>query len=111
MAGSRVGRSSLPFIAALLASFSCTPAPVPAAATAPGSPAPPSAAPTPARAPARADDSERLRAIRVRLDREAERVIAFWSKHGPDREHGRFHGTLDRKGAPLPPTEKGVIHT
>jgi mannobiose 2-epimerase len=111
MAGSRVGRSSLPFIAALLASFSCTPAPVPAVATALAPPAPPSAAPMPAPAPARADDSERLRAIRVRLDREAERVIAFWSKHGPDREHGGFHGTLDRKGAPVPPTEKGVIQT
>lgn len=73
---------------------------------------PVSAAPvTPTPAPARLDDSARLRAIRTRLDREAGRVIAFWKQHGPDREFGGFHGTLDRKGAPVAPTDKGVIQT
>jgi len=62
-------------------------------------------------APARADEAARLGAIRTRLDREALRVIAFWKQHGPDREFGGFHGTLDRKGAPVAPTDKGVIQT
>jgi mannobiose 2-epimerase len=49
--------------------------------------------------------------IRRRLDLEASRVVAFWKQHGPDREFGGFHGTLDRKGAPIAPTDKGVIQT
>jgi mannobiose 2-epimerase len=54
---------------------------------------------------------ERLETIRERLDSLAQDDWAFWSKHGPDREHGGYHGTLDRKGQPIAPTDKGLIQT
>lgn len=28
-------------------------------------------------------------------------VLVFWASNGPDREHGGFHGALDREGRPL----------
>jgi mannobiose 2-epimerase len=61
--------------------------------------------------PAPVPEAVRLGELRRRLDLEALRVIAFWKEHGPDREFGGFHGTLDRKGTPVAPTDKGVIQT
>jgi mannobiose 2-epimerase len=52
---------------------------------------------------------ERLAAIRARLDTLATNDWNFWRAHGPDREHGGFHGTLDRRGAAVAPTDKGLI--
>jgi mannobiose 2-epimerase len=53
----------------------------------------------------------RLERIRDRLEKLAHDDWAFWKKHGPDREHGGFHGTLDRRGNPVAPTDKGLIQT
>jgi mannobiose 2-epimerase len=53
----------------------------------------------------------RLLRIQTRLDKLAMDDWAFWKAHGPDREHGGFHGTLDRRGNPIPPTDKGLIQT
>jgi cellobiose epimerase len=51
----------------------------------------------------------RLEAIRTRLDALAASDWRFWKTHGPDREHGGYHGTLDRRGTPIAPTDKGLI--
>ena len=51
----------------------------------------------------------RLETIRARLDALAASDWAFWKTHGPDREHGGYHGTLDRRGTPVAPTDKGLI--
>ena len=84
----------------------------------PGSPAPaPSAtaralsAPTSAEAERAERERERLARVAERLDKLAREGMAFWKKHGPDREHGGFHGTLARDGAPREPTDKGLIQT
>ena len=98
-------------LVALLVLLGCRAAPPPPAAPAPAPASVVSSAQPVDPPPAPTGDAERLHAIRARLDREAERVIAFWSKHGPDREFGGFHGTLDRTGAPVAPTDKGVIQT
>lgn len=60
---------------------------------------------TPKENPAR----EILEDVAPRLDALAERAFAFWAEHGPDKERGGFHGTLDREGNPIEPTDKGVI--
>jgi len=54
-------------------------------------------------------EESRLEAIRARLDRLAADDWSFWKEHGPDRELGGFHGTLDRKGSAIAPTDKGLI--
>jgi len=59
-------------------------------------------------APAPSTDS-RLETIRTRLDKLAVEDWSFWKKHGPDREHGGYHGTLDRRGVAIAPTDKGLI--
>lgn len=51
----------------------------------------------------------RLDALLPRLSRLSEDLLRFWLAHGPDREHGGFHGTLDRAGDPKAPTDKGLI--
>lgn len=109
---SRAGLSTRLLVAGTLAALSCSRVSAPLATRAPAAASTPGAA-TMANAPppAPAEDSARLEAIRARLDREAERVVTFWRTHGPDREHGGFHGTLDRKGAPVAPTDKGIIQT
>lgn len=33
----------------------------------------------------------------------------FWQEHGPDYEHGGFHGTLSLAGDVVPPTTKGLV--
>ena len=33
----------------------------------------------------------------------------FWLRHGLDRQHGGFHGHIDRRGLPGEPTDKGAI--
>lgn len=33
----------------------------------------------------------------------------FWLIHGPDAEHGGFHGRIGRRGQPCDPTDKGAI--
>lgn len=52
---------------------------------------------------------DRFEKIRTRLDVLAANDWAFWKAHGPDREHGGYHGTLDRKEQPVAPTDKGLI--
>jgi len=54
-------------------------------------------------------DRARLLALAARLEKLSEGVMGFWLEHGPDREHGGFHGTLDREGRPIEPTDKGLI--
>jgi cellobiose epimerase len=61
--------------------------------------------------PAARSSETRLARIRARLDKLALDDWAFWKRHGPDREHGGFHGTLDRRGNPVAPTDKGLIQT
>jgi mannobiose 2-epimerase len=51
----------------------------------------------------------RLQASSVRLRRLADEVMTFWKEKGPDPTHGGFFATLDRKGAPTLPTDKGII--
>lgn len=53
--------------------------------------------------------TQRIQVLRERLATLARRSAEFWKQHGPDREHGGFHGTLDRNGAPIAPTEKSLI--
>ncbi|HWA72144.1 MAG TPA: AGE family epimerase/isomerase [Polyangiaceae bacterium] len=43
------------------------------------------------------------------MDQQVRELIAFWKVHGPDSSGGGFHGTLNREGASVPPTDKGVI--
>ena len=59
----------------------------------------------------RAPVDMRLAKVQTRLDHLAEKDWEFWKTHGPDREHGGFHGTLDRTGNPVAPTDKGLIQT
>lgn len=54
--------------------------------------------------------------LRARLEQLVERVqhlglqvFEFWRRNGPDRVHGGFLGTLDRKGQRTEPTDKSVI--
>src|SRR6185295_16083330 len=54
---------------------------------------------------------ERLPQIQARLDKLARAAFQFWRVHGPDREQGGFHGTLDRHGNPIDPTDKSLIQT
>jgi mannobiose 2-epimerase len=53
----------------------------------------------------------RLQAIRARLVALGNETFEFWRVHGADREHGGFHGTLDRQGRKIAPTDKGLIQT
>lgn len=55
------------------------------------------------------DSDARRDQIRNRLDELASDDWAFWKKYGADREHGGFHGALDRQGNPIAPTDKGLI--
>ena len=36
-------------------------------------------------------------------------VFQFWLQHGPDQQYGGFHGTLDRQGSPISPTNKTLV--
>jgi mannobiose 2-epimerase len=51
----------------------------------------------------------RLRSLQLRLDALADELIRFWKLHGPDREHGGFHGWNERTGRPLPDADKGLV--
>jgi mannobiose 2-epimerase len=37
------------------------------------------------------------------------RLAALWFEHGPDGQHGGFHGTLDRQWRPVGPSHKGLV--
>jgi mannobiose 2-epimerase len=54
-------------------------------------------------------DEEQREKLRQRLDALAKNDWSFWKEHGRDHEHGGFHGTLDREGKPIAPTDKGLI--
>jgi mannobiose 2-epimerase len=47
--------------------------------------------------------------LQRRLNDLAEENAAWWLRHGVDRECGGFHGTLDRRGDPTAPTDKGLV--
>lgn len=47
--------------------------------------------------------------LRRRMEALAAESIEFWRTHGVDPEHGGFHGTLDRKGQPKEPSDKGLV--
>jgi mannobiose 2-epimerase len=64
---------------------------------------------SPPRDPAWRTSDARLEEVRERINNLAIFDWAFWKKHGPDREHGGFHGTLDRRGSAIAPTDKGLI--
>lgn len=51
----------------------------------------------------------RLRSLQLRLDALARELITFWLEHGPDREHGGFHGWNERTGKPLLDADKGLV--
>ncbi len=53
--------------------------------------------------------TSRIESFRARLQRLSEQSTAFWLRYGPDRVHGGFHGTLDRDGSPVEPSDKGLI--
>lgn len=36
-------------------------------------------------------------------------LLSFWSRHGPDKTHPGFNGTVARNGDAIPPTHKGLI--
>lgn len=36
-------------------------------------------------------------------------AFTFWLKYGPDKQYGGFHGTLDRQGNPMSPTNKMIV--
>ncbi len=92
----------------LLGSLACNP---PNAGVEPkASVAPPTPAATPASTVRKAEE-RRLAALRPRLEALASDAIGFWKAHGPDAKHGGFHGTLDRSGNPIEPSDKGVIQT
>jgi hypothetical protein len=58
-----------------------------------------------------ADDSEVQLKQRIKQDISflKDNVFSFWQRYGLDKEHGGFHGTLDRSGAAISPTDKGLI--
>jgi mannobiose 2-epimerase len=43
------------------------------------------------------------------MQRMAEAQLEFWIQHGPDNQHGGFHGELDRHGSPMGNGEKGLV--
>ncbi len=51
----------------------------------------------------------RLDFLAVRLGSLATELAMFWKTRGPDREHGGFHGMLDRRGLPTEPSDKTII--
>ncbi|HOU91287.1 MAG TPA: hypothetical protein PLU22_09590, partial [Polyangiaceae bacterium] len=51
----------------------------------------------------------RLAAVRARLRRLEPEATAPWWPGGADREHGGFHGRLDRRWRPVAPTEKSIV--
>lgn len=66
--------------------------------------------PAPERTPdARARLDARLEGIQTRLSALAADSVEFWRGHGIDREQGGFHATLDRRGDPVAPTDKGLV--
>lgn len=36
-------------------------------------------------------------------------LFQFWLQHGPDEQYGGFHGTVDRQGSPISPTNKTLV--
>jgi mannobiose 2-epimerase len=52
---------------------------------------------------------EKLADLKARLDVLADKTMAWWVTHGPDKEYGGFHGRLDRQGNPTDPSDKGII--
>jgi len=67
-----------------------------------------SASPRPAE-PLASKDTARLQAIATRLEALSRDLFAFWKVHGHDARYGGFFGTLDRRGHPTTPTDKGLI--
>lgn len=53
--------------------------------------------------------AQRTSSISSRLNVEANTVMNFWLKYGPDQEFGGFYGTLNRKGQAINSTDKGLI--
>ena len=105
---------SATILAALSSLFACAAVKTPnAPVAAPSAPPPPAAPPAAPRvAPVSAEElAPRLQTIRSRLNRLARQTFWFWLVHGPDRVHGGFHGTLDRRGNAIAPTDKGLIQT
>lgn len=52
---------------------------------------------------------ETVRTIPPRLAALINEVTAFWMPRAVDREHGGFHGFLDRAGNPAYPADKGAV--
>jgi cellobiose epimerase len=50
-----------------------------------------------------------LQRSRSRIAALADQSASFWKQHGPDREFGGFHGTLDKLGKSVEPSHKGLI--
>lgn len=51
-----------------------------------------------------------LRTLRDELRAElTERILPFWIRHTPDRDHGGFIGVIDGQGRPHPDADKGVV--
>lgn len=54
-------------------------------------------------------DAQRIKALRQRVDLLLEDATRFWLNHGRDTEFGGFHGTLNRFGEPIEPSNKGLV--
>lgn len=57
------------------------------------------------------DDATQMRldAIKERVDALYDKSFAFWTKYGPDPEHGGFYGILDESGAPNKTADKATV--
>jgi mannose/cellobiose epimerase-like protein (N-acyl-D-glucosamine 2-epimerase family) len=43
------------------------------------------------------------------LEHTRQQIYRFWQKNGLDYRYGGFYGTLDRAGASITPTAKGLV--
>ncbi|KAK9814691.1 hypothetical protein WJX72_009872 [[Myrmecia] bisecta] len=57
--------------------------------------------------PAEQAQQAQRQAIRTRVAAQLDNVINFWKAHGPDRQFGAFHGTLNQQGQPVASPERG----
>lgn len=58
-----------------------------------------------------AGDRAQLSSIQKDLAAVRESIYRFWRQHGVDETFGGFHGTLDRSGAAVVPSYKGIVQT
>src|ERR1700744_4613834 len=50
-----------------------------------------------------------LTAFKTELKAEVSRIMAYWSAHAPDREHGGFYGKIDNNNRVTAAAPKGSV--